>query len=88
MNLKQNLLGTSVILYNSFYTFFNNTKKVRYMKKNWIKFDDDDGADVFYNINDEEKTVDLKIISPEGEKEMLLFFEEVKEVYDKIKNKI
>ncbi|MGF7535303.1 hypothetical protein AAGG74_16755 [Bacillus mexicanus] len=60
------------------------------MQKNWIKFDDDDGADVFYNINDEERTVDLKVISPEGEKEITLLFEEVKEVYDndKIKNKI
>lgn len=57
--------------------------------KKWIKFDYDDGAEVFYKINDPdgngEITIDFKVEHPEGNlKEFQLYDDELEQVYNQL----
>lgn len=57
------------------------------MVEKWIKFDYDDGAEIFYKINEDE-TVDFKVVEDSIEtKRISLFFDEIEEVYNKIAKK-
>ena len=52
----------------------------------WIKFDYDDGAEVYYRLNLKDETVELKTVQVFGDiKETTLFFDEIEEVFEKIK---
>ncbi|AZJ44165.1 hypothetical protein [Bacillus velezensis] len=57
--------------------------------KKWIKFDYDDGAEVFYNINNPdpngEITIDFKVKhSEEDVKEFQLYDDELEQVYNQL----
>ena len=52
----------------------------------WIKFDYDDGAEVYYKINARDEVVIFKTRLTDGsEKFNSLFFDELQEVYEKVK---
>ncbi|MCD7911007.1 hypothetical protein KC480_05645 [Bacillus velezensis] len=64
--------------------------------KQWVKFDYDDGAEVFYKINDpdpnEEIKIDFKVERPEEPaKEFQLYDDELEQVFNQLqemKNRI
>lgn len=53
----------------------------------WSKLDYDDGADVYYKIDNQDQSVTLKSVTVQEEKEITLFFDEFDEIYKDIKHK-
>ena len=55
-------------------------------EKQWTKFPYDDGAEVFYSIDTQEETVSFMATIDGNKKEVVsVFFDELEEVYNKIK---
>ena len=79
------LYAESDLVLMSIRTIMRNRKVIK-MEKGWTKFNYDDGAEVYYKIDNEEETVTfMKDIDGEQES-VTVFFDELEEVYNKISN--
>ncbi|MGD7047039.1 hypothetical protein [Rossellomorea marisflavi] len=57
------------------------------MENKWIKFDYDDGADVYYQIDPKEETVSFKKkVAGVDYNPVTIFFDELEEVFKKTKS--